>query len=336
MKIILLLLFCHVAYPVKHSLKYFLTTSSGVLNFPEFVAVGMVDDVVGGHCDSNIKTPEVKQDWVEKLQLHEASLFEYYTDKCHIDHQLYKANINSLKQRFNQTEGVHTFQKMTGCALDDETGEVDGYVQYGYDGEDFLVFDMKTLTWIAPTPKAVFTKHQWDRNTAKNVRWKDFLTYVCIDHLKKFLDYGRSSLQRTVLPSISLLQKSPSSPVSCHATGFYPDRITLFWRKDGEEVEEGVEDREILPNPDGTFQKSVDLNVSSVRPEDWRMYECVFEISGLKEPKVFVLDPKMIRTNWVKTEDEDGGFPAAAVIGVVKQTQIYTLREKLGEFRSGL
>ncbi|KAF7641426.1 hypothetical protein LDENG_00281770, partial [Lucifuga dentata] len=80
----------------------------------------------------------------------------------------------------------------------------------------------------------------------------------------------------------------------------------LYWRKDGEEVDEGVEHGEVLPNPDGTFQKSVDLNVSSVRPEDWRTCECVFGISGLKEAKVFVLDPKLIRTNWGKTEDEDG------------------------------
>ncbi|KAF7640830.1 hypothetical protein LDENG_00011170, partial [Lucifuga dentata] len=123
----------------------------------------MVDDVVVGHCDSNINIPESKQDWVKKLQLHETSLFEYYTGNCYINHQMHKVNINSLMQRFNQTEGVHIFQRMSACVWDDETGEVDGYLQYSYDGEDFLVFDVKTLTWIAPTPKAVFTKHQWDR-----------------------------------------------------------------------------------------------------------------------------------------------------------------------------
>uniref|UniRef100_H2S7D9 Immunoglobulin C1-set domain-containing protein n=1 Tax=Takifugu rubripes TaxID=31033 RepID=H2S7D9_TAKRU len=65
------------------------------------------------------------------------------------------------------------------------------------------------------------------------------------------------------LPSVSLLQKTPSSPVSCHATGFYPDRATLSWRKGEEELHEDVDHGEMLLNPDGTFQMSVDLNVSS-------------------------------------------------------------------------
>ncbi|KAK6291037.1 hypothetical protein J4Q44_G00385700 [Coregonus suidteri] len=36
-----------------------------------------------------------------------------------------------------------------------------------------------------------------------------------------YLDYGKSTLKRTVLPSVSLLQKTPSSRVTCHDTGFY-------------------------------------------------------------------------------------------------------------------
>uniref|UniRef100_A0A3B4X7Q8 Ig-like domain-containing protein n=1 Tax=Seriola lalandi dorsalis TaxID=1841481 RepID=A0A3B4X7Q8_SERLL len=56
------------------------------------------------------------------------------------------------------------------------------------------------------------------------------------------------------LPSVSLLQKTPSSPVSCHATGFYPHRAVMFWRKDGEDLHEDVDQGEILPNNDETFQ----------------------------------------------------------------------------------
>eukprot|EP00064_Thunnus_orientalis_P022996 superscaffoldBa00008280_g23220 len=100
------------------------------------------------------------------------------------------------------------------------------------------------------------------------------------------------------LPSVSLLQKTPSSPVSCHATGFYPHRAEMFWRKDGEKLHEDVDHGEILPNHDGTFQMSVDLNLSSVTPEDWRRYECVFHLSGVKDDIVTKLDKAVIRTNW--------------------------------------
>ena len=104
-------------------------------------------------------------------------------------------------------------------------------------------------------------------------------------------------LSSPALPSVSLLQKTPSSPVSCHATGFYPDRATMFWRKGGEELREGVDQGETLPNPDGTFQMSVDLKLSSVEPEDWGMYECVFQLSGVEKDIVTKLDKAVIRTN---------------------------------------
>ncbi|CAI5691585.1 unnamed protein product [Oreochromis niloticus] len=107
---------------------------------------------------------------------------------------------------------------------------------------------------------------------------------------------------RTVLPSVSLLQKTPSSVVSCHATGFYPDRAEMIWRKDGEETHEGVEIGEILINNDGTFQMSVNLDLRSVPDEDWRRYDCVFQFSGINENVTTTLDKTVIRTNEASTE----------------------------------
>uniref|UniRef100_A0A8C5HPC7 Ig-like domain-containing protein n=1 Tax=Gouania willdenowi TaxID=441366 RepID=A0A8C5HPC7_GOUWI len=80
------------------------------------------------------------------------------------------------------------------------------------------------------------------------------------------------------LPSIKLLQRTPSSPVTCHATGFYPRYAVMFWRKDQEKVLEGVDHGEMLPNHDGSFQMSVDLNISLIRAEDWSRYDCVFQL----------------------------------------------------------
>ncbi|XP_065326156.1 class I histocompatibility antigen, Gogo-OKO alpha chain-like [Pelmatolapia mariae] len=96
---------------------------------------------------------------------------------------------------------------------------------------------------------------------------------------------------------LMIVPKASSSPVSCHVTGFYPNRGLMFWRKDGEDIHEGADPGEILPNIDGTFLISVDLKVSSVKSEDWRRYECVFQFSDGEDSIVTKLDKPVIRTN---------------------------------------
>ncbi|XP_058474589.1 major histocompatibility complex class I-related gene protein-like isoform X2 [Solea solea] len=223
MKILLLLVLLgiHSASARTHSLKYFFTGSSEVSNFPQFVVVGLVDDVQILHYDSNTMRAEPKQDWMSKIT--DPQYWERHTGLYLDTQQRFKATIEILKPRFNQT------------------------------GE---------------------------------------------------------------LPSVSLLQKSPSSPVTCHATGFYPNKAVLSWRKDGEDHHEDVDHGETLPNHDGTFQMSTDLRVSSIPPEDWRKYDCVFQLSGV-EDVVKVLDKDAVQSNREKPMDTTIIIIVAVVVLIV-------------------
>ncbi|XP_029976394.1 class I histocompatibility antigen, F10 alpha chain-like isoform X1 [Salarias fasciatus] len=299
--------------PEIHSLKYFVTGASNVPNFPEYVVVGLVDELQITHYDSNTRRVVPKQDWMNKVTEEDPTYWEDESDVSLRDQQTFKVNIEIMKERFKQTGGVHIFQKMYGCEWDDETGEVNGFHQYGYDGEDFIVLDLKTETWIAPVQQAVPTKHKWDNDKEDLAYWKYYYTQICPDWLKKYVEFGRSSLMRKDLPSVSLLQKTPSSLLTCHATGFYPDRAQMFWKKDEEELHEDVVRGEILPNHDGSFQMSVDLDVSGLQDEDWGRYSCVFHLAGGQEVSKR-LDKRDIRTNW---KTNDGGLSPGAVAGGV-------------------
>ncbi|XP_075888535.1 major histocompatibility complex class I-related protein 1-like isoform X2 [Nelusetta ayraudi] len=316
MKLIVLLFLCHCASAVRHSLHLFYTVSSGVPNLPDFVIVGMVDDIQTIYYDSNTEKLEHKQDYIKKDTADDPQHWESQSQRAQAAQEWFKPNMEILMYRLNQTGGVHIYQNMYGCEWDDETGEVNSFEQHGFDGEDFISFDVKTGTWIAPRQQAVITKHNWNNNEIFIAFLKNYFTHECLDYLKKYLELGRSSLLRTELPSVSFLQKTPSSPVSCHATGFYPGTAALMWTKDGVELHEEVQHGEILPNQDGTFQLSAELNLESAQPEEWRRYQCVFQLAGGKN-MASTLDKTKILTNWENPPDQNVIIIIIAVVCVL-------------------
>ncbi|XP_016389270.1 major histocompatibility complex class I-related gene protein-like isoform X1 [Sinocyclocheilus rhinocerous] len=168
---------------------------------------------------------------------------------------------------------------MYGCEFDDQTGEKNAFRQFGYDGEDFLHLDLKESRYISPVQQGIPSAQKWNNNKANLENDKQYLSTECIEWLQKYLQYGKSSLQKTVSPQVSLLQKSSSSPVTCHATGFYPSGVTFSWMKNGQDHDEDVDLGELLPNEDGTFQKTSTLNV---KPEELKKnkFSCVVEHQG--------------------------------------------------------
>ncbi|XP_037120006.1 H-2 class I histocompatibility antigen, K-Q alpha chain-like [Syngnathus acus] len=301
--------------PVIHTLTYF-KTGSQVAKLPEYLLVAYVDGVQILQFDSNHRETKVKHDWVNKITEDNPHFWKRDTEINIWNERVMKMNIETAQKRFNQTGGVHMMQVMRGCEWDDETGEVDGWQHVRYDGEDFLSFEAKTMTWIAAHPQAFISKLKLDQIDGFNEARKNYFIEECPFELKKHVSNGRDYLTRTELPKVSLLQKTPSSPVTCHATGFYPITSSLFWRKNGEQVHEDVEMGETLPNHDGTFQTSVHLKVE-LTPAAEREYECVFQLAGVSEGIVIKLDAGSILSNARIQEEQDRKKVVAIAVPLV-------------------
>ncbi|XP_041664360.1 major histocompatibility complex class I-related gene protein-like [Cheilinus undulatus] len=293
----------HLATSVKHSLEFLFTASRGLPNIPEFMATAQVDGFGAGYCDSNTKTAK-SHDWTRELMREDPDHLKWYSEQCLGYQHLFKAHIVSIMQSLNQSGGVHVLQMMSGCVWNEETGGTFGFLKYGYDGEDFMALDLQASTWITLKPEAVTTKLNWDTDKGRLQFETTFCIHDCPNRLKKYALYGRESVLKTKVPSVELIQKSPSSPVTCFATGFYPDRAVMFWSKEKEQIYEGVHHGEILPNNDHTFQKSVDLNISTVKPEDrGKYYWCMFQC-GITNKEIITKTSVRLSFGWHGLKDK--------------------------------
>ncbi|XP_060763780.1 BOLA class I histocompatibility antigen, alpha chain BL3-7-like isoform X3 [Neoarius graeffei] len=248
---------------------------------------------------------------MKKIDADIPDYWDRYTQMLQRTEEAFRVSVATAMQRFNHTGGVHTLQRMYGCELDDD-GTIRGYYQDGYDGEDFISFDLKTLTYTAAKPQAVITKRKWDNIPGATAGWKNYLENECIDWLKRHVSYGRETLERKVRPKASVFHKhTPSPEVVCHATGFFPKAVMITWQKDGEDLIEDVELTETLPNQDGSFQKRSILKVPAEELQKHK-YTCVVQHSSLETELVLPVSERRILTG-----GGSGGGQIGVIIGVV-------------------
>jgi len=86
-----------------HSHEYIYTETSGIADFPEFVAVGMVDGQQVSYFDTQIMKMVPRTDWVSGAV--DPDFWNRNGQNFIATHQVYKNNIEVAKQRFNQTGG---------------------------------------------------------------------------------------------------------------------------------------------------------------------------------------------------------------------------------------
>nr|KAF6316283.1 major histocompatibility complex, class I-related [Pipistrellus kuhlii] len=121
------------------------------------------------------------------------------------------------------------------------------------------------------------TKRAWEANWHELQYQKNWLEEECIAWLKRFLEYGKDTLQRTEPPLVKVTRKETFPGVTtlvCRAYGFYPPEISMMWKKNGEEIIHEMDYGDILPSGDGTYQTWVSVELD---PQSSDLYSCHVE-----------------------------------------------------------
>uniref|UniRef100_A0A8C2MF40 MHC class I-like antigen recognition-like domain-containing protein n=1 Tax=Cricetulus griseus TaxID=10029 RepID=A0A8C2MF40_CRIGR len=162
--------------------------------------------------------------------------------------------------------GLHTYQKMMGCKLLEDSSTT-GFLQYASDGQDFIISNTDALSWVAQA---------WEVNLQELQYQKNWLEEECIAWLKRFLEYGKDTLERTGKEKRELCSHIP--------------RKTNFM-KNGEEIAQEVDYGGVLPSGDGTYQMWVSVDPD---PQSKDVYLVLWSTLAPRESESILLTVKVI------------------------------------------
>ncbi|XP_071421840.1 class I histocompatibility antigen, F10 alpha chain-like [Pithys albifrons albifrons] len=283
------------ATEVLHSLWYqHVAVSEPSPGVPQFMSMGFLDGIPFVRYDSERGRMEPQTPWMEKGP--EPGYWDertqFYERNRHID----AANLEILLGRYNQSGGLHTLQRVSGCDLLSD-GTVRGSERYGYDGRDFISFDLGSKSFVAADGAAQVTKRRWEAEGFVAERRTNYLEHSCPEWLRRFVRYGREALERKEPPDVHVSGKEEHGilTLSCHAYGFYPGIIGISWMKGDEIRDQETEWGGVVPNSDGTFHSWARIEAL---PGEWEQYRCRVEHAGMPEPGMFAWEPE---SNWNST-----------------------------------
>uniref|UniRef100_A0A8C8YLY7 Ig-like domain-containing protein n=1 Tax=Prolemur simus TaxID=1328070 RepID=A0A8C8YLY7_PROSS len=274
-----------------HSMRYFSTAVSRPgRGEPRFIVVGYVDDTQFVRFDSDAASPrmEPRAPWVAQEG---PEYWDEQTRRAKDSAQTFRVNLRNLRGYYNQSQaGSHTIQWMSGCDVGPDGRLLRGYMQYAYDGADYLALNEDLRSWTATDTAAQISKRKWEE-AGEAEHQRAYLEEECVDWLRRYLEHGKDALLRADPPKTHVTHHPISdheATLRCWALGFYPAEITLTWQRDGEDQTQDTELVETRPAGDGTFQKWAAVVVPS--GEEQR-YTCHVQHDGLPEPLTLRWEP---------------------------------------------
>ncbi|CAM4640049.1 unnamed protein product [Lepidochelys olivacea] len=291
-------------YSSPHSYRYFYTgVSQPGPGLPDFISVGYVDGEPINHYSSERRRMEPRGDWVKGAV--DPQYWEEWTQILRGWEPGFRADLVTLRGRYNQSAGFHTLQLKYGCEQQDD-GSTKGFYQYAYDQRDFLSLDKNTETWVAADDAAQITKRKWDAERSIAQYWKGYLEGTCIEWLRKYLEYGKETLQRREPPRVQVSDRPSQdgglTTLSCRVHGFYPRNVAVVWLKKGVAMLQETIQWGVVPSGDGTYQTRATIDIDPSRETD---YTCCVEHPSLAED---------LRVPWTVSEPKSS---VMLIVGVI-------------------
>ncbi|XP_071416387.1 class I histocompatibility antigen, F10 alpha chain-like [Pithys albifrons albifrons] len=278
---------------VLHSLWYqFVAVSEPSPGVPQFMSMGFLDGIPITRYDSERGRMEPQTPWMEKGV--EPGFWDGQTEINERNQHVTADHLETLRDRYNQSGGLHTVQRVSGCDLL-SNGSVHRTLRYIYDGRDFLSFSPETKSFVAADAAAQVTQRKWRSEGYEALQ--DELAQTCAEWLQKYIGYGQEALERKEPPDVHVSGKEEHGilTLSCHACGFYPGIIGISWMKGDEIRDQETEWGGVVPNSDGTFHSWARIEAL---PGEWEQYRCRVEHAGMPEPGIFAWEPE---SNWNST-----------------------------------
>ncbi|KAM4641448.1 major histocompatibility complex class I-related gene protein-like isoform 2-T2 [Discoglossus pictus] len=261
-------------YAGSHSLKYYFTVASMPHpGLPPYSIVGHVDDMQFARYTSETRQAQPLYKWME--QRLDAEHWEDMTKRGYHYENFHKQFTRLIHSLFNQTHSQaedNILQVKFACEMH-EDGSIGGYQEFGFNGMEFIVFDKERLVFVPAMNEAQFITQKWNSDQSIAQRQNNRIIHDCINWMKKYFTHGKNELEKKDPPSVKISSRESGNitKIHCQVYGFYPRAVDVKWVKNGVYDVYSEEAKQILPNPDGTFQIRV---TAEVTPQVGVSYAC--------------------------------------------------------------
>ncbi|NXK43335.1 HA1F protein, partial [Piprites chloris] len=269
---------------VLHSLRYLdVAVTEPSPGVPQYLSMGYVDGIPFVRYDSERDRMKLLMPWM--MAGDEPGFWDAQVQNAKEGWHMSITNLKRVGSWYNWSQGLHTWQRLYGCDLLSD-GSVRGFYHHGFDGQDFISFELGSGSFVAADGAAQITKRKWESDKDIVDKKTRYLENTCPEWLQKYVRYGREMLERKEPPNVHVSGKEEHGilTLSCHAYGFYPRIIEISWMKGDEIWDQETERGEIVPNSDGTFHSWARIEAL---PGQREQYRCRVEHAGMPEPGIF-------------------------------------------------